>query len=293
MKPSLNRTKLLRALITTVLALAVVLVGVWLYGAYRWNVGTKELRARLDAARVPVRPQTVNFRELEGLPAPVERYFRLALKEEQPMVAGVRVRHSGTFNMGETTDQWKPFTSDQEVVTQRPGFDWNGSVAMMPGVPVRVHDAYVAGEGILHASLVGLFPLVNMRGTGDVAEGELMRFFAEAAWYPTALLPSQGVRWEAVDDRSAYATLSEGDISITMLFTFDEQGLIETVGTEARGRTVGEEVVPTPWQGRFWNYEERGRMQVPLDGEVAWLLPEGPKPYWRGSITEIDYELAL
>ena len=293
MKPSLNRTKLLRALITTVLALAVVLVGVWLYGAYRWNVGTKELRARLDAARVPVRPQTVDFRELEGLPAPVERYFRLALKEEQPMVAGVRVRHSGTFNMGETTDQWKPFTSDQEVVTQRPGFDWNGSVAMMPGVPVRVHDAYVAGEGILHASLVGLFPLVNMRGTGDVAEGELMRFFAEAAWYPTALLPSQGVRWEAVDDRSAYATLSEGDISITMLFTFDEQGLIETVGTEARGRTVGEEVVPTPWQGRFWNYEERGRMQVPLDGEVAWLIPEGPKPYWRGSITEIDYELAL
>jgi hypothetical protein len=292
MKPSWNRTKLLRAFITAVLALAVVLVGVWLYGVYRWNVGTKELRARLDAARVPVRPQTVDFRELEGLPAPVERYFRLALKEEQPMVAGVHVRHSGTFNMGETDDQWKPFTSDQEVVTQRPGFDWNGRVAMMPGVPVRVHDAYVAGEGILHASLLGFFPLVDMRGAGDVAEGELMRFFAEAAWYPTALLPSQGVRWEAVDDRSAYATLSEGDISLTMLFTFDEQGLVETVGTEARGRTVGGEVVPTPWQGRFWNYEERGGMLVPLDGEVAWLIPEGLKPYWRGSIAEIDYEFA-
>jgi hypothetical protein len=72
------------------------------------------------------------------------------------MVAGVRVQHTGTFNVGETTDQWKPFTSDQKVVTQRPGFDWNGRVAMMPGVPVRVHDAYVAGEGILHASLLGL-----------------------------------------------------------------------------------------------------------------------------------------
>ena len=88
MKPSSNRTKLLRAFITTVLALAVVLVGVWLYGAYRWNVGTKELRARLDAARVPVRPQTVDFRDLEGLPAPVQRYFRAVLEDEQPMVAG-------------------------------------------------------------------------------------------------------------------------------------------------------------------------------------------------------------
>ena len=292
MKPSLNRTILLRAFITTIFALAVVLAGVWLYGACRWNVGTKELRARLDAARAPVRPQTVDFRELEGLPAPVERYFRLALKEGQPMVAGVRVEHKGTFNMGETTDQWKPFTSDQQVVTQRPGFDWDGRVALIPGVPVRVHDAYVAGEGILHASLLGLFSVVNMRGGGDVAEGELMRFFAEAAWYPTALLPRQGVRWEAADERSAYATLTEGTTSITMLFTFDEQGPIESVGTEARGRAVGGEVVPTPWQGRLWNYEQRGGMRVPLDGEVAWLLPEGPKPYWRGSIAEIDYEFA-
>jgi hypothetical protein len=234
----------------------------------------------------------VDFRELEGLPAPVQRYFRVVLEEGQPMVAGGRVQHTGTFNMGETTDQWKPFTSDQKVVTQRPGFDWDGRVAMMPGLPVRVHDAYVAGEGILNASLLGLFPVVDMRGTGAVDEGELMRFFAETAWYPTALLPSQGVRWEAVDDRLAYATLTDGGISITMLFTFDEEGLIDTVRAEARGRTVGGKIVPTPWHGRFWNYHERGGMRVPLDGEVAWLLPEGAKPYWRGHITEIVYEFA-
>jgi len=194
--------------------------------------------------------------------------------------------------MGETTDRWKPFASDQKVITNRPGFDWDGRVAMMPGVPVRVHDAYVAGEGILHASLLGLFPVVDLRSAGEVAKGELMRFFAEAAWYPTALLPSQGVRWEAVDDRSVYATLTEGDISISMLFIFNEQGLIDTVRAQARGRTVGGEVVPTPWQGRFWNYEERGGMRVPLDGEVAWMLSEGAKPYWRGRITEAVYQFA-
>ena len=192
--------------------------------------------------------------------------------------------------MSQIKEQWKPFTSDQQVVTQRPGFDWNGRVAMLPGLPVRVHDAYLAGEGTLHAALLGLFTVVDMSGTGDVAEGELMRFFAEAAWYPTALLPSQGVSWKAVDDRSAQATLEEGDIALTMLFTFDEQGLIDTVSAEARGRAVGGEVVPTPWRGRFWNYEERGGMLVPLDGEVAWLPPEGDKPYWRGHITELDYE---
>jgi hypothetical protein len=40
------------------------------------------------------------------------------------------------------------------------------------------------------------------------------------------------------------------------------------------------------------NYEERGGMLVPLDGEVAWLLPEGAKPYWRGHIAKIVYEFA-
>jgi Family of unknown function (DUF6920) len=95
-----------------------------------------------------------------------------------------------------------------------------------------------------------------------------------------------------VDDRSARATLEEGDIFITMLFTFDEEGLIDAVRAESRGRAVGGEVVPTPWRGRFRNYEERGGMRVPLDGEVALLPPEGEKPYWRGHITEISYEFA-
>ena len=276
-----------------VLALvAVLLVGAWLYGAYRWNNERQGLRARLNAARVPVRPQTVDFRELEGLPAPVRRYFRAVLEDGQPMATGVRVRYEGTFNMGETADQWKPFTSDQKVVTQRPGFDWDARIAMMPGLPVRAHDSYVAGEGTLHASLLGLFTVADQRGTDDMAEGELMRFFAEAAWYPTALLPSQGARWVAVDESSAHATLTDGDISITMLFTFDEQGLIETARAESRGRMVDGNGVPMPWRCRFWSYQERGGMLVPIDGEVAWLPPEGEKPYFRGRITEIYYEFA-
>ena len=55
---------------------------------------------------------------------------------------------------------------------------------------------------------------------------------------------------------------------------------------------MGGKVVPTPWQGRYWNYEERGGMRVPLDGEVAWLLPAGEKPYWRGRNDEVAYEFA-
>jgi hypothetical protein len=116
-----------------------------------------------------------------------------------------------------------------------------------------------------------------------------MRFFAEAAWYPTALLPSQGVRWEAVDDRSAYATLEEGDITLTMLFTFDEQGLIDTVRAEARGRAVGDEIVRRP--GRVASGTTKSVVACKCLSTARWPgCRRGEKPYWRGHITELDYE---
>lgn len=278
---------------TIVIAVVVGLPAVLLYGSRRWHTRTRGLRARLEAARASLRPEAVDFRELEGLPAPVQRYFRAALKEGQPLVSAVSVEHTGTFNMSESGEKWRPFMSTQRVVTQRPGFVWDGRMTMLPGIAVHVHDAYVAGEGILHPALFGLITLADMRDTGgDVARGELMRFFAEAVWYPTALLPSQGPRWEPVDNHSAKATLIDGALSLTMLFRFGHDGLIQSVGAEARGRTVGGQVIPTPWEGRFSNYEERSGMHVPLSGEVAWLVPEGRRPYWRGRITNVAYDFA-
>ncbi len=44
--------------------------------------------------------------------------------------------------------------------------------------------------------------------------------------------------------------------------------------------------------GRFlWRRRTNGILSR-LDGEVSWLLPDGPKPYWRGRITDIRHEFA-
>ena len=163
---------------------------------------------------------------------------------------------------------------------------------MLPGVAAHVHDAYIAGDGMLRGALFGLIKVVNVAGTPEIARGELLRFFAEMAWYPTALLPSQGVRWEAVGDTSARASLTDGAVEVTLLFRFSTDGLIDTARAESRDRIVDGKTESAPWEGRFWNYAERAGMRVPLDGEVAWMLPEGAKPYWRGTTTSLDYEFA-
>lgn len=281
-----------KIILLVIVGLTVIIIVALVYGFIRWQNGTKVMHNNLNAARIPIAPKAYDSKEIDGLPAPVQSYFRAVLKDGQPMVATVSVEHTGTFNMSETSEQWKPFTSTQRVITHRPGFDWEARIQIAPGLAVKVHDAYIAGEGILHASLFGLVSLANMRGTPEAAQAELMRFFAETAWYPTKLLPSQGVRWESVDDNSAKATLKDGETKLTMLFRFDENSLIESVRAEARGRIVSGAVIPTPWEGRWSHYEFHDGMLIPLEGEVAWILPEGPKPYWRGSITKLSYEFA-
>ena len=275
-----------------VVTLTVLVVGVMAYGSWRWNESTKALRARLEAARQAHAVARYDVRELEGLPSPVQRYFRAALTDGQAIVTAVSIRHTGTFNMSTSGEQWRPFTSQQRVITQRPGFDWDARVMMFPGVPVHVHDAYVAGAGLLHGAVLGLLTVVNMADTPEMARGELMRYFAEAAWYPTALLPSQGVRWEAVDDASAHATLDDGPLTLKLLFRFNAEGLIDTVRAESRGRVADGKTVNAPWQGRYWRYAMQDGMRLPQEGEVAWLLPEGDKPYWRGTTVSASYEFA-
>ncbi len=206
------------------------------------------------------------------------------------MLSGVRLEHSGSINMSTTAEKWKRLNSTQRVVIHRPGFDWEGRIEMLYGLTVRVHDAYLGGEGILRATMFGLISLANMRGTTDIARGELMRFLAEAAWYPTALLPSQGVQWEAADQLSAKATLHDGEIAVTMLFVFDQDGLIKTVSAGARGRVVKGVSIPTPWECSFNNYQRQDGMRIPMAGEVAWVPGDGPKPYFRCCITNICYE---
>ena len=280
-------------LIAAVLVIAAV--GLTAFGSMRWATATQSLLAALEAGRLPPSASTAaryDPSEIAGLPAPVQRYFRAALTPGQAIVSAATIEMTGTFNMSATGEQWSRFASRQRVTTRRPGFLWDARISLLPGLTVRVVDGYIVGNGLLQASIQGLFSMADMRGGGDIARGEFMRYFAEAVWYPSALLPSQGVRWEAVDERSANASMTDGPITVTLLFRFNDAGLIESFRAEARGGMVGKVMVQAPWEGRFSNYQTRDGMTIPFAGEVAWMRPEGRKPYFKGAVTQLGYEFS-
>ena len=100
--------KLGLAIIAGVISL---LIALQVFGRWKWQRLTRALLARIESSRAPPESARFDARELNDLPAVVQRYFRTVLPDDARIISAASVEHTGSFNMGETVDQWKPFTS--------------------------------------------------------------------------------------------------------------------------------------------------------------------------------------
>ena len=271
-------------------ALAVATASATAASARVWTQATARDVARLDelaGGESPPGEPVFMPNDLAGLPPLVARYFELVLPPGVARVRHATIRHTGEFR-AKVSASASPFTSVQHVTTDPPGFVWDARIQMMPLVPTRVRDSYIAGEGAMHAAVAGLVPVVNQRGTPAMARGALVRYLAEAVWYPTALLPRRGLAWTAIDDSSARVTLTDGTTTVWLDVNFGRDGRIERVST-VRDRDVNGVGVPTRWTAIHSHYERVSGMMIPTRGEVTWHLPDGPLTYWRGRVVDVRY----
>ena len=141
----------------------------------------------------------------------------------------------------------------------------------------------------MHAKILSLVPLVDASDNAELNAGALQRYLAEAVWFPTALLPSDVMKWNAIDASRALGTLSDSGTTVSLEFHFSDAGEITDVFTPGRYREVDGKYELTPWRGHFRNYQERDGMRIPLEADVEWQLPEGAFPYWKGRIIEVQY----
>jgi len=260
------------------------------YGGHRWR---RQSASEVELLEWSQRRSTrLGFDDssLEGLPPAVARYFRRVLRPGQAVVRGVRLGQSGRFRTDQKADKWQPFTATQVFSAVPPAFVWDARIRFAPGVHVHVRDSYRAGIGTMRGEVMGLVPVASAHGTPEMAAGALQRYLAEAMWFPTRLLPGDGIAWTSRDDTSAAVTLADGATEAALEFHFDASGDLVRTYTPARYREVKGRFEPTPWEGVVLAIEERGGMRIPVEVEVAWHLPSGRFPYYRGRLGEIAYE---
>ena len=263
-------------------------------GSVRWGRATTREVARLDASgngraedagagtEGPYSPE-----QLTGLPAPVVRFFEFALEPGQQPVRRATVRQSGEFST--RPGAWSPLLSVQRFSVHPPGFVWDASIHMMPLIPTLVRDSYIGGAGSMHATVGGLVTVTKAGGGPEMAAGSLLRYLAETYSFPTALLPREGVRWSPIDDRTARATLTDGETTVSMDVAFGERGEMTTISA-MRHREVNGSFLLTPWIAHLRDWARVGGMMIPRTGEVAWVIDDKSVPYWRGTLVDVSYE---
>jgi Family of unknown function (DUF6920) len=264
-------------------------VAYWV-GTARWNAVTVGMVDELNAAPSRQEAKAVSFKRLGSLPAPVLRYFRMALKDGQPLIRSARMTQRGEFLVAPKDNRWGPFEATQHFSADPPGFVWDARMRLSSLMDVRVRDAYLAGHGSMEARAAALVPVLEEEGKTELDAAALQRYLAEAIWFPTALLPRPGLTWKAVDTTRARATLTDSGVTVSLEFRFNEKGEITGVFSPGRYREEGGKFVLTPWIVTVRRYEERSGMRIPIEAEVSWRPPDGPQPYWKGKIVDARYE---
>jgi hypothetical protein len=263
-------------IVLALLALAVIVVYV---GRLRFERRlANEMRALL------VVPHTVLPANLVELPAPVERYRRLAVGERAP-VQTLRLHHAGTFRMSPTA-KLSPIRGRQLFTADPPGFVWTGHVPMFPGLWVDARDMSVAGKGSMRVLIDDVVPVVDARGS-QIDQGSSLRLLAEMVWYPTSLFDGRTVMWSAIDAEHARATLRVGDDAVSAIFEFGSDGMPVRM-TADRFTDKGE---LRPWGGVYRDWRTVSGMRVPFEAEVTWQLESGPCTYAHWLVDSMEYDV--
>ena len=267
-----------------------VIVALFAVSERTWTRRTAEAVAELDRAAAAPPESAFAPAMLDSLPPPVARYLRAVLRDGTPLVRHAVLKQEGMFR-GDLVQpgEWA-FDAVQHFDANPPGFVWDARMHLAPMLDVFVRDALVGGQASMRGRVAGMFPMVDAGDDAQLDVAAAQRWLAETAWFPTALLPGQGVTWTALDDSTARATVGSGALTARLDFHFGPDSLVTSVFSPDRGRAVGGSIVPTPWRGRWSGWQWRDGMRVPGYGEVAWELVSGPVTYWRGTVVDATYE---
>jgi hypothetical protein len=271
-------------------ALAGLAVALWLGSRSQQRVIAR-LGERLHCPASPAGGEAV-LADIGDLPPPVQKYFRCVLKQKRAVIQRARFAQAGALRIDTKSSRWMKFTATQLVAPPVVGFLWNARVSVAPLLHIGVRDALIAGQGSGQVSLLSALLITAAGGNPQMNSGALHRYLAEAVWYPTALLPSAKLRWSAINDSSALATLTDSGISVSLEFRFNAAGEVAAIYTPARWGAFAGDYQQAAWEGHFRNYVERSGMLVPSYGEVGWYAEGTWQAVWKGTITEAAYEFA-
>lgn len=245
----------------------------------------RDVREALGAARGS--EALVTDVDLAPLPAPVQRYLRVAGVVGQPRVRTMHLRMHGRIRSGPAAG-WMPLDVHQVTTFDPPSrlfyFD-----ATMVGVPVPGYHRFAGGEAMMLVKALGLVPVADDSGAAMV-RSETVTFLNDLCLLAPAALLTSDIRWEAVDDRQARAVYTLGAQTITATLVFAADGRLADFWSDDRGKAEAGGTA----QGRRWSTPVRafrafGPLTLMADAEARWHEAAGPYTYLELTLDAVRY----
>ncbi|KUO62572.1 MAG: hypothetical protein APF84_02150 [Gracilibacter sp. BRH_c7a] len=227
----------------------------------------------------------VKQEDLDKLPSPVQRWLENSQVVGKDSVRDVRLKQTGVMRT-EPDKPWMSFKAEQYFVTENPGFIWKAKINVAPMFHISGRDKYDEGKGNMLIKVLSLITLGDATGE-EIDQGTMLRYLAEMMWFPAAAL-NDYIQWEAVDERSAKATMSYKGVTASAIFLFDENGDIASFSAKRYGDFGGQFSLET-WSGSVKEIKVIDGIRIPTQGEVTWELEAGDFTWLKWEITEIEY----
>jgi hypothetical protein len=216
--------------------------------------------------------------QLTNLPDPVQRYFKLVLKNGQPYINRVRLKHIGGMKTG-LDKKWVKISGEEYFTASNPGMIWKGQTRWFTAI-----DSLVNGKGKLSVRLLSLWKIADHQNP-EYTQGELLRWLGESVWFPTNLLPSENLSWTAIDRNHARLDFAIGNCAVGYRVSFNDIGEITQLETK---RYMDGKILQT-WIGRTTKYKFHNGILIPTVMEAIWRIDGTDYSYARFVLTRIEY----
>jgi hypothetical protein len=178
---------------------------------------SKEWR-RLVALQ-PATPERFAPERVARLPEPARRYFNYMIAPGTVLRTVVEIDMGGRFSLGSKDAPAYQAMQARQILAAPQGFVWQ--MRTLEGIPVAGSDS----ASWTRFRVLGLIPVARLGGSSDHTRSAYGREIAEAAiWLPAALLPREGVRWEAVDADTARVSVRHGTLEQSVDITLQPDG---------------------------------------------------------------------